>query len=684
MRPPRLAVVLVVVIAGVSALAIGAVSVSATRILRRIAEDEALATARVAATAVVERIQREQEDLATAARLLAERPTLRRLIGAHDVIGLVAFLDRFRATTGLTSALVTEGQVSLALSGAPLSPEAAAAATGRVRNFLVLEDRGAHARLTSFAEVAGMPGLVVAVSRDIPTTGSALPPSSANPRLAVLDGEAVGRDIASPRSALRNEVLLSGEGRAARVRDALVAATALRSAGRIVGVVEAEVAVSDADVAGRRWIRDVRRIALFVLAIAIAVGAVLGRDLARPLDALARAARRIGAGDLETPVPRAPGRETGTLSEVMEESRIRLLDASRQLRQRQAESEAVLGGISEGVFGVDDDRRVRYVNSRAAMLLNLTPEAILGRFCGDVLRPEDEDGERPCENRCPILRARAGTASRAIERIRPEGGTPRTVVITSSFPVEGRQVQLVRDETEVEATRRLRDTVVANISHEFKTPLAAQLASIEMLRDRLDALTPGEARELVLSMERGAMRLARLVDNLLESVRLEAGEKGIRELPVALDEVVEEAAESMRPLLEQKGQSLEIDLPHPLPPIRGDAPRLVQVLVNLLANANKFGPPGSRIRVGGTIEPPGVTLFVADSGPGLPDGDDVFGRFVRRAGDEPEQSGLGLGLWISKSIVDRHGGRIWSAPVPSGTMMCIALPEAPREDSRRG
>src|SRR4029079_18417406 len=98
----------------------------------------------------------------------------------------------------------------------------------------------------------------------------------------------------------------------------------------------------------------------------------------------------------------------------------------------------------------------------------------------------------------------------------PRDGTgARTIVMTSSAPVEGRQIQLLRDETEAEATRRLRDTVVANISHEFKTPLAAQLASIEMLRDRLDALSPDEARDLVLATERGALRLTRLVDNLL-------------------------------------------------------------------------------------------------------------------------------------------------------------------------
>jgi K+-sensing histidine kinase KdpD len=247
--------------------------------------------------------------------------------------------------------------------------------------------------------------------------------------------------------------------------------------------------------------------------------------------------------------------------------------------------------------------------------------------------------------------------------------------MTSSAPVEGRQIQLLRDETEAEATRRLRDTVVANISHEFRTPLAAQLASIEMLRDRLGALSPDEARDLVLATERGALRLTRLVDNLLESVRLEAGDATIRKQRVELDEVVEEAVEATRPLIAQKRQSLEVEVPHPLPSVLGDAPRLVQVFVNLLANANKFAPEGAVIRVGAEASAPHVTLWVEDDGPGLPDGEDVFARFVRRAGEEPDQSGMGLGLWISRSIVERHGGRLYAAPVPSGTKLCVVLPE---------
>ena len=676
MRPIRLSVVLILVISGLLIAASVALAGSAAKILSRIAEDGALAGAKVAASAVVEGVQRKQDDLAASAKALAERPSLVRAVAARDLRGAAALLDRMRLTAGFLGCHVVANDTPLVASGEPLPADVLSLAHARVPAILRLDADGRHALLFAFAQIPGVPGAAFAASQRIetlPQTAQAQPPV-----VSVLSRESVALLIESPRSGLRNSVLVSGGMRAARVGDALVAVAALRSAGEIVGVAEAEASRHTARLTVRRWVRDVRSIAAVVVAIGIVAGFLLGRRLTTPLQALARAAERIGLGDLETAVPQAPGRETGTLSRVMEEMRLRLLDASAQLRRRQAEADAVLGGIAEGVFAVDGERRIRYLNPQAATLFGADARAIEGRFCGDVLLPEPEDGERPCENNCPILRARSGTPSRAVERLRCGGAEARAVVVASSPPVEGRQFVLVRDETESEATRRLRDTVVSNISHEFKTPLAAQLASIELLRDRLDALTPAEARDLVLSMERGALRLSRLIDNLLESVRLDAGEAGIRHAPVVVDEIVEDAAESMRPLLEQKGQRLEIDLPHPLPAVTGDGPRLTQVIVNLLANAHKFSPAGSTIRIGGSVAAPGVTVWVADDGPGLPDGVDIWGRFVRRAGDEPEQSGLGLGLWISKSIVERHGGRIWSAPVPRGTRMCVSLPEATR------
>ena len=105
--------------------------------------------------------------------------------------------------------------------------------------------------------------------------------------------------------------------------------------------------------------------------------------------------------------------------------------------------------------------------------------------------------------------------------------SPRRVVIASAPPsADGLQVQVLRDETELEAARRTRDTVLANISHEFRTPLAAQLASIELLRDGIGSMSVEGQRELVSSLQRGTQRLAWLIDNLLESVRIESGQLG--------------------------------------------------------------------------------------------------------------------------------------------------------------
>jgi signal transduction histidine kinase len=405
-----------------------------------------------------------------------------------------------------------------------------------------------------------------------------------------------------------------------------------------------------------------------------------GHRLARSVAALHAAAARWGRGDLETPMPRLPegaGAEVRTLAATLEEMRRRLFTLTGELRHRQAEAEAILAGIAVGVFAVDRDRRVRYLNPQAAALLGLRREDALGRFCGDVLRPRGISGLRPCDDRCPIVQARYRGTSRAIEHLELAGGGVRTVALTSSEPAGDRQFQVMRDETEVEATRRLRDTVLANISHEFKTPLAAQLASVELLRDRLPE-GGGEVADLVLSLERGTLRLTQLIDNLLESVRIESGVDAIRRRPVELDQVVENAAALMAPLLAQRRQRLEIDLPYPLPAVQGDPPRLTQVFVNLLANANKFSPEGSTIAVRGAVASPRVTLWVEDEGPGLPPGAGatLFERFVRAAGEEPAESGMGLGLWLVHSIVQRHGGSVEaeSRRDGPGTRIRIVLP----------
>ena len=409
----------------------------------------------------------------------------------------------------------------------------------------------------------------------------------------------------------------------------------------------------------------------------------------RQAAAVELAAAALARGDLQPVLPSPPGADDTGLARSLEGVRRRLRESQEELGRRRSEQESILAGIAEGVFAVDRDRFVRYLSPRAAALLGVKPEEAIGRVCGDLLKPRPGDGHSLCEVSCPILQARFRGSVTALERLRPGDGAEFAAVISSAPEAGGLQVQILREESPDEAARRSRDAVVADLAHELKTPLAAQRASLELLRERLARGEGGrpadpEAGELAAGVEAGALRLERLIDNLLESVRIESGETAIRRVAVDLEEVAEEAVATTSALFAQRGQRLEVELPYPLPPVTGDPPRLTQALVNLLANAAKFAPEGSEVRVGGEVSPGEVRLWVEDRGPGLgasglPRLSDRYRRGFDESGRaEAREAGSGLGLWIARSIAERHGGGLEAErfEVEGGgrTRMIVRLP----------
>lgn len=247
----------------------------------------------------------------------------------------------------------------------------------------------------------------------------------------------------------------------------------------------------------------------------------------------------------------------------------------------------------------------------------------------------------------------------------PVGGSREVVQLAHTMEAMRRNLIDLTDT--LRAREAQAQSMLGGISHEFRTPLAAQLAAIELLKSGLGTMPVEEARELMTTLERSVLRLMRLIDNLLENVRIEAGTLAIRRQPVSVARVIEEACDLVRVLLEQRAQTLDVEVPEDLPSIEGDEQRLIQVFVNLLANANKFAPDGSVIHVRALADPAQVRVQVEDHGPGSPGivTGEIFERF-NRGGREPRQSGLGLGLWISRSIVERHGGTITAERTPDG------------------
>jgi signal transduction histidine kinase len=683
-RRVSLTVVLAAIAAALVLLVAAALLGVATTVLRRLGDQQAIARVELAGAAALEQVRHAETELATSARLLAERPTLQALVASGDSAGAAAFLARFCATGELDGCAVIGAGREGAESGAGLDwPSIAARATAAERS----APPGATLRLAGdpLLLVASAPLGTVAGARAVTVKrldDALLRSLSERLDLSVAVLPAGGEAGATTVERELRAAAIAG-GRAARRLTAIGAyrdIRVLRDDELPVALIETCLPTAAVD---RSLGELARRLLLFsalVTVVAAAVGIGLGRALARPLRDMAASADRIGAGDFDVAVPEAAGAELGTLSRTMDHMRRQLRRLTSELERREAEAQAVLGGIVEGVFAVDGDRRIRYLNPQAAQLLGVAPDQALGRFCGDVLDPQGLDGVRPCGESCPIVHARSLGSTRATERLRLADGSLRTTVITSAPPAEGRQMQVLRDETDVEAARRLRDAILANVSHEFKTPLSAQLASIELLRDGLDSLGGTDARQLVASLERGTLRLTQLVDNLLESVRIEAGAPALRSSPVSLEAVVDAAAELLEPLFAQRGQRLVVDLPAALPELQGDPPRLTQVFVNLLANANKFAPSGSEVRVSAEARGAEVTLWVEDAGPGVPVDANatLFERFARAPHPEPA-GGMGLGLWIVKSIVEAHGGRVEARNRSAGgTRFSITLPATER------
>ena len=216
---------------------------------------------------------------------------------------------------------------------------------------------------------------------------------------------------------------------------------------------------------------------------------------------------------------------------------------------------------------------------------------------------------------------------------------------------------------------------VAVASHEFRTPLASILGVLSTLRTHGEGLDPSLREELLEGAEAQARRLARLVDDLLTVARIEDGALRLDVQPVDANWLVSHAIQVSR-----TGDRVQADLGG-VETIRCDADQMVRVLTNLIDNARKYSPPDGPIYVTVAEGPSNVSVSVRDEGPGIPKERraEVFDRF-RRLGETPQKPGAGLGLYITRSLVEAHGGTIRVDEAPGGGAdFNFTIPQAPSD-----
>lgn len=348
----------------------------------------------------------------------------------------------------------------------------------------------------------------------------------------------------------------------------------------------------------------------------------------------------------------------------------------RQLVQERERLAAVLANSADGVALINAERRIELINPALARLSGWNLDDVVGQPFEHVLRLENEAGVR-----LPAPAPHRDLVRQEGYLIRRNGTRGPYVSVVYTPLAQGRgMVASVHDLSERRALEASQRAFIAGISHELKTPLAIIIGYAEtLLRDDVqwDEATWREGLHVILDE---AQHLTRLVDNLLDAARLEAGGLQLRLEPVQLDEWLPRVLSEFARAHPSHHFDIALD-GAAFPPVMADTGRLRQVVHNLLSNAVKYAPADTRVSLRLTYDDArGELIFcVSDEGPGIPleEQERIFRRFHRVEGEASRTEGAGLGLYMARAIVEAHGGRIWVESEPNqGATFCVALPAA--------
>jgi len=342
----------------------------------------------------------------------------------------------------------------------------------------------------------------------------------------------------------------------------------------------------------------------------------------------------------------------------------------------------VLQSLPEGTIVTDANGTIRFINKRAAEIFDLNPADSIGQLFETVIA--------------------SGRLNSDIQKIITTGGqdlpdvTPKTLNITVGgkeryFKAEVSPlieaetlvgtVLLFTDVTHYERADRIKNQFVATVSHEFRNPLTSIMLAIELLLSGRQPDLHGESLALAQAISDDAQRLTRLVGNLLNFSRMEAGEIKMELEKAVVAEMVETASIPLALQLKAKNITLKVIIPDGLPAVYVDTTKATWILTNLVGNAIRYTPEGGEITISACLKEKKVFISVCDSGPGIHPRyhEKIFEKYAQVKGNG-SSGGAGLGLAIAKEIVEAHGGKIWvKSDINKGACFRFTLPVNEKE-----
>ncbi len=358
---------------------------------------------------------------------------------------------------------------------------------------------------------------------------------------------------------------------------------------------------------------------------------------------------------------------------------------SRVLERERSANESVIRNLTEGVLLIDGNQTIVLVNPQIEKLCDLPSELIVGRAIRRIPRQSAYE---------PLLKLVAGAGEV------PPGGGPlrRDVSLELPEPMDLRittiplgisgsrllgWVVVCQDITDVKAAARMREEGIAILSHELRSPLSTLRAVAQVLSTLTDSLNPEQQASYVAALDKETDRLVNLVSMLLDVSTLEEGTCTLHMEPVQVEELIAKLVSVFQLKASQRGITLNTECESQLPELTADAPRLEQVITNLCENALKYTPEGGTVKLSSAANNGQVEIAVSDTGCGIaPDKLEAifekFGQADEAAGVPLFDRGMGLGLYIARTIVVLHGGAIRvDSTVGQGSTFYVTLPVNP-------
>lgn len=355
------------------------------------------------------------------------------------------------------------------------------------------------------------------------------------------------------------------------------------------------------------------------------------------------------------------------------------------LRQSEARFRLLVDSVRDyAIFMLDVNGNVRSWNAGAQTLKGYTAEEIIGRHFSAFYTPEDQAAGKPAAG---LVAARQhGRTEQQGWRVRKDGSLFwADVVVTAMRDEHGELIgfaKVTRDMTdrrrleELERSSRMMSQFLAMLAHELRNPLAPMRNAVTLMQ--LEPTASPALRSARDILDRQLTHVTRLVDDLLDIGRLTTGKIRLQREDVSVADLVARAVETARPLIEARRHTLTIELPPQPVHVDADPTRLSQIMQNLLVNAAKYTPDGGRVAVKAHSADGFVTISVTDNGRGIARGDlqRIFELFAQGDNGVPNDSGLGVGLTLARSLAEMHGGRLDAeSPGPGqGSTFLLRLP----------